>query len=727
MHIYRSDVYQNPKNIFYETEFEIKSIDDLRIATSYDYIPWKMAGKRCLENAIECDFIYHEYDNDHSDNFKEWVTIEKAQNEIYKGIDAYYLTSRNNYKPKAGKLPRPKFRVFMPCRKIVSVDKYNEYREVFRVWFPLCDHNALDAARFFYGFDKSEIEYKPGISILEWAQARIELENGEPLNADYDEKIYTEPEGKLNKGGRNAELKKYAGHIKFDFLDKTQDELFAMLWEWNLKHCEPPLAEKEIRDTVLKSTWKEIRKHREIRKAERQERGTTYTLDDVGDAEFLRDRLGKLYKWCDVKNCWLYFKDGVWNDDGNLIFIEECLKVFEERKAEIRKIKEVEAREEFYAHLGSLRNYKVYDRVLKAARSKMPVYAKEFNRDSYLLNCKNGTLNLKDFSFYEHRPEELHSKICAVEYKKAAAPPTIFLDFIETTFEGDLELINYVQKMLGFALTGDVSRQEFYIFHGDGGNGKSQLIATLQHIMGDYAYDVAAKRIMESKNNNNDTYLAQLRGIRALFCSEGGERARLDIALVKQLTDENASFNVAQKYEKPQQFKLSLHPFLITNPLPKIDENQDATWRRIRLIPFTHKVPPEKRILNFAAKMLEAGTSGIFNWYLEGLKKYYVEGLAAPEKVLAVTSKYKEKSDEIQQFIDDACEVGANFIVTVNSLLDAYKKWSGNKYIVARTFSPKLEEKGYKKTRAGNDRVSSFVGLRLLAGEGVENDNCFKD
>lgn len=727
MHIYRSNVYQNPKNVFYEMEFEIKSIEDLRIATRYDYVPWKMAGKRCLENAIECDFIYHEYDNNHSDDPSEWVTIEKAKSELYKGIEAYYLTSRNHNKEKEGKAPRPKFRVFMPCKKIISVEKYDQYKEYFRAWFPLCDHNALDAARFFLGFDSPEIEYVTGISILEWASARLEIENGPSLKDDYSEKIYVEPEGEIPAGSRNSELKKYAGHIKYDFLDKTIDELFEALNAWNKKHCNPEIPEKEIRNTVLKSTWKEIRKARKVRAAEREEKGTTYTLDDIGDAEFLRDTLSKVYKWCDHKGCWMYFKDGVWLDDGDLIFIEEVLKNFELRKKEIHLIKEVEAKEEFFKHLGSLRFYKNYERVIKAARSKMPVYMKQFNKDSYLLNCKNGTLNLKTFDFYEHRPEELHSKICEVEYQQKEKTPKIFLDFIETTFEGDQELINYVQKMLGFTLTGDVSRQEFYIFHGDGGNGKSQLIATLQHIMGEYAYDVAAKRIMESKNNNNDTYLAQLRGIRALFCSEGGERARLDIALVKQLTDENASFNVAQKYEKPQQFKLSLHPFLITNPLPKIDENQDATWRRIRLIPFTHKVPPEKRVLNFAAKMLAAGTSGIFNWYLEGLKKYYSEGLDAPEKVLAVTSKYKERSDEVQIFIDECCEVGKDFTVSTNNLLNAYKRWSGNKYLVARTFSPRIEEKGFAKVRAGKDREMSFAGLRLIFNEEHSEENTFKD
>jgi putative DNA primase/helicase len=708
MHIYRSKVYQNRENVFYPDEFEINSIKDLKEATRLDYMPGKTNGRRCNENVIYCDFIYHDYDNDFSENCADWITIDKARDEIYKGIRAYFISSRNHQKEKDGKPARPRFHVFLPTRQF-NPKQYEKYLPAFKEWFPLIDNDALDPARFFYGHTTPEIYYQDGIDILEWAKAKRALEIGE--SEEFEIPGYNEPKEKITEGARNGALKSYAGHIKLDFLDKEKEELFNALWKWNVEKCEPPISEKEVRSTVLKSTWKDIQKINSAREYEHRENTVKieYKFNDVGTAEFLRDTIGKGLRFCDDKKSWMYFLDGVWKRDNLHKVHKRARAAFRVWGKNVFKLKDDIQRGQGLSWLGKLTSYETCERVIKETRHHLSITPDDFDTNDHLLNFKNGTLNLLTKQFYEHRREEYHTKITNCNYDESAKPSKLWLDFIDLIFENNQEMISYIQKIMGLSLIGKNGREEFFIFHGKGKNGKSQFIAVFQDIFGSYCDSLSPEKIMESRIANNDTYIATLRDARALFCSESKESAFLDVSFVKKLTDQSQAFKVAQKYEKPQIFNFKLTPFLITNNKPVITETSDGTWRRIKMIPFKYQVPEEKKILKYAEVLKESGIEGICNWFLEGFYKSREDGVKEPEIVTSATTQYKVSSDGIQKFIDECCETGKDKKENRHALKKAFLNYAGlTKY---RSFEDKMNEKGFP-SKHSNGEYYFYIKLK---------------
>lgn len=641
----------------------------------------------------------------------------------------FMITTRSH-----GVKPGDHFRVGFPLGvKITNEKTYLEYLNQI-IAFCKGDKSCSDSVRMFFASGpKAVYDYHRGRSIMEYLtkDARESLMNAPPLEDDTsdpktldhwygltveDVKKHFETCG---EGERNAHFFGATGHLIFLEIE-DQEEILKIIEECNnlLKN---PKNWREERPKIISaiSIWK---KRKSKIDEEKKKPENKYGLDDIGLASFFAEEIKNDFRWCEEHDIWYCFEKGIWEKDYGLRINETCKKAMKKRielgKQKLKSMPSVE-KEKYIVALKKLRNSNKRSSIIKDTRSNVSIFAKQFDCNDMLLNFENGTLNLEHDIFYDHSRDEFHTKKVSCKYQEDAETPKMFLDFLQEIFLGDNDLIEYVQKIFGISLTGIADRQEFYILHGEGGNGKSVLVSIFSQLLDSYVYSMDAEKIMTNNQmSNKDTYLAQFKNKRAIFCFEGGQGKRLDVPLIKLLTGGEV-LNVAQKYEVAQEFKIKGKPFLITNPKPRIDDSEDAAlWRRLRMIPFDFKVEDNKRILGFEKVLLDAGRSGIMNWFIEGYKKYRKDGLKVPESVLAKTKEYRDESDELKIFLSECCEEGADFIVQSSALFESYIKWSTKpryaKYNQT-SFSLAMKNKGFIKKVWKETRSVHFFGVKLLS------------
>ncbi|HEX9971283.1 MAG TPA: phage/plasmid primase, P4 family [bacterium] len=500
--------------------------------------------------------------------------------------------------------------------------------------------------------------------------------------------------GKITPGGRNAMLTSFAGMLRKRGLDETS--ILQRVAMENQHRCDPPLPLDEVK-TIAKSVAAYPI--------------PDYDIDDIDDASKFNATLDSRFLWCEKHQCWYLFDCGIWQRDDERMILMQKVKAFVkdcEHDAVVQN--DDNAKKHFKAIARNLARMK---RIIDSMKSEVAVIADMFDKRDTLLNCRNGTYDLEHSDFYPHRKDELHTKQINAEYKPEAEPPKLWLDFLNEIFKSDKDLILYIQKVLGYSLAGGTGEQEFYILFGQGNNGKSQLIKAYSLLCGGYAHSMSADRIMMSKYQNNDTYMAQLKKIRSLFCSEASDMKTLDSALIKMLTGGEA-LTVAQKYERPETFEISAKIFLITNHKPTIRDSTEGIWRRVRLIPFDYEVPVEKRVQDFGIKLFEANPSGLLNWLIEGYKLYRIDGLKPPKIVLDHSKEYRNEEDLIVQFIDEKCVRSNSTQISLEELWKNYKTYleANGQHGTKKRFSRDLKEKKFRMERQGCGMVVMNLRMR---------------
>ncbi len=292
------------------------------------------------------------------------------------------------------------------------------------------------------------------------------------------------------------------------------------------------------------------------------------------------------------------------------------------------------------------------------------------------------------------------------------------------TFEGDVELIAYVQALLGICLSGAINEQIFPIFHGVGANGKSVLTDLLLTLLGEYATVAPPSLIIQTKYSEHPTEIADLRGRRLVIASETEEGGHLKLALIKRLTGDSrlkGRFMRADYFEFQRTHKL----VMVTNYLPEVDDNSPAIWRRLRVVPFRRIVPPDQRDPHLLAKLLEEAP-GILWWMVEGAARWYKDGLNACVAVEMATDAYRREADVIGRFIEENCEVDAlrtddTFRESLANLYEAYEEWCGSEGCKPKDkagFGSELRRREFApvQVREGERVYKARIGIRLKPG-----------
>jgi putative DNA primase/helicase len=436
-------------------------------------------------------------------------------------------------------------------------------------------------------------------------------------------------------------------------------------------------------------------------------------LTDLGNGERLAARHGADLHYVTVWKSWLIWDGRRWQRDDTCELERRAKKTVRAIWDEAKAAESSEDREKLAKHaLTSESNGRVRAMV-ECARSEpgIAIRYQEFDTHPFLLNVRNGTLDLSTGELRKHQRDDLLTKLTDVEYQPTAECP-LWLQFLDQTFEGDTVLTGYLQRAVGYSLTGDTREQCLHLMYGTGSNGKSTFLEVLQGLLGDYGVQADFATFVEKKGDGPRNDVARLAGARMVRSSEVGEGKRLNESLVKSLTGQDtiaARFLYSEAFEFQSTFKL----WLAANHKPVIRGTDHAIWRRVRLVPFTVTVPDDKKDETLKNRLLTE-LPGILRWAVEGCAGWLESGLRPPEVVLTATQAYRSESDVIGTFLDECCELSPKLEVSSTELYLAYKHWaktSGEYELSQRVFGLRLQERGFVARKEG---VIYRQGLRLL-------------
>lgn len=438
------------------------------------------------------------------------------------------------------------------------------------------------------------------------------------------------------------------------------------------------------------------------------------SLTDMGNADRLTRIHGKDILFCYPWNKWVVWNGKLWIQDESGEVDRKAEDAVRSIYAEAAREIDKERRQKIVKHAKSSESTSRIKAMIDRAKNRRPVLPDQFDKDKWLLNVQNGTIDLRTGEIRPHRREDLITKICPVEYRPDAECP-LWLNALAKWTNNNAELMAFLKRAAGYALTGDTSEHCLFFLHGDGRNGKSIFQGTLEYIMGDYAKTARAEMLMAKQRADAiPNEIAALMGIRYVSTTESESGKRLAEAMLKQWTGGDtisARFLHAEFFTFKPEFKI----FLASNHKPVIRGNDTAIWERIHLLPFTAYIPPGERDKRLADK-LKGEAPGILHWAVEGCLEWQEKGLQPPEIVRTATEEYRGEMDVLGDFIADCCTLQPNATVANTTLWAAYEEWgreNGEKYPVnRREFKRNLEQRGLVQKRTG---IRYWQGIGLLS------------
>lgn len=350
--------------------------------------------------------------------------------------------------------------------------------------------------------------------------------------------------------------------------------------------------------------------------------------------------------------------------------------------------------------------------VLASTESGIVVTPDGLDADPFLLNCTNGTLDLRTGELHDHDPADLLTKMSAAAFQPGAAGPE-FAKFLKRV-QPDPEMRAYIARLLGHGLEGRVVEHVLGIHHGVGRNGKGTLIGAVNTALGDYA-DAADPDLLTARTfDAHPTSTADLHGLRLAVLHETDKGRHLAEATVKRLTGGDR-LKARRMREDFWSFEPSHTFVMLTNHKPVISGTDEAIWARLRLVPWNVVIPPEERDLTLADK-LALELDAVLGFLVTGYQDWHQHGLRDPQQVMAATAEYRAESDALSRFIDQRCMAGHGTVGSTE-LFRAWAKWcadEGEEPGTQTSFSTVMENKGFDKFKDSSGRMR-WRGLGLAA------------
>jgi putative DNA primase/helicase len=423
-------------------------------------------------------------------------------------------------------------------------------------------------------------------------------------------------------------------------------------------------------------------------------------LTDSGNAERFAKRQRDKVKYCHSWRKWFVWDGTRWNIDvsGKIHLLAK--QTVRSILAEAATTGDDDACRKLVTFARQSEAATRRDAMLRLARSEppIPILPHELDRDPWLLNCLNGTVNLKTGKLYEHQQLDFITKKCPVAFN-ADAKATTWLSFLDTIFEGNTELISFMQRYCGYALTGDVTEQVMPILYGVGANGKSTFVSAILNMMGaDYAIKAPPEFLIRKNRNAHPTEIADLFGKRLIAAVETDEGRRFAEALVKELTGGDR-IRARRMREDFWEFAPTHKVVLACNHKPEIRGTDFAIWRRIRLVPFNVVIPPEKQDRQLPEK-LNVEMPGVLAWCVQGCLDWQRNGLGYPPDVERATENYRQDQDSLGAFLCERCLIGSAYRVRASVLYAEYKaqcESTGEVVLTQKRFGAQLSERGIKR------------------------------
>jgi len=424
------------------------------------------------------------------------------------------------------------------------------------------------------------------------------------------------------------------------------------------------------------------------------------------------------YTWCGTH--WVREDGDVWRDTA---LLSKLVKAEEEVWRAKVSANDTE-REEYDSIADALAKWSVKCEAVSAMMSAITILKKTLTVDAgtvdvnpWLLNCLNGTIDLRTGVIREHDPADRITRVIRLAYDPRVRAP-VWEDVIaKITMEDGLgagkPLVGFLKRWFGYCATGSTREQKFLVHYGQGSNGKSTMLDTIGDALGDYSGTAAPGLMIASKNANHPTEIADLFRMRMVTAHESGDGGVLREDFVKQAT---GSDKLKARYMRADFFEFSpTHKIqLVTNHRPIVKGQDHGIWRRILLIPYQARFgTPEEVNARRAhylkdvkvAERLQGEMQGVLTWIVEGAVEWYRDGLQEPDIVRLASDDYQSEQDRVKQFGEECCqaEVGAETPYTGDfGIYEAYREW--------------CREGGYNslsKQRLRGELERVFIGLEF--------------
>jgi putative DNA primase/helicase len=424
---------------------------------------------------------------------------------------------------------------------------------------------------------------------------------------------------------------------------------------------------------------------------------------EAGLAERLADKFACTFRYCDALEGWHRFDGAKWVR-GETGLMHACLETARGIPVEAVVAPTDEARTKILKFAITCEKSSTIRGAITIARD-LPAFVTEataFDADPWSLNLKNGTLDLGTGTLRPHNAKELHTQVATVSYDAEATCPR-WLAFLEEV-QPDPSARAFLQRLLGYMLTGLANERKFFVFYGEGDNGKSVVVNTIVRLLGDYGCTPERDLIIASDNDKHTTRIADLKGKRVAGMSENKQGRKFDEALLKNLTG-NEPITARRMRCDNMSFAMSAKLVISVNDRPRIEAGSKAVWNRLVEVPFGVKIPKE-RIDRSLEEKLFTEAAGILNWCLEGLAQWRVTGLGTCEAVERAGDDYKRENDDVGRFLAEMYQVDAVGRISRKELRAAFNTWTGqndaheSRSLSDRQFSARVRDCGVKEGKS---------------------------
>jgi putative DNA primase/helicase len=434
------------------------------------------------------------------------------------------------------------------------------------------------------------------------------------------------------------------------------------------------------------------------------------TLTDDGNARLLVSALRGQVIYNPERKQWLQWKHNRW------VWLASATPVVETMRSVVRSMQPADAAESSH-QVRSLGAKHIFDAVKLASYDPaVQIKIDSLDANPFVLNAPNGVIDLRNGTLTEPTPAGRHTKLtgCPIDMD---AEPTGWLEFLGQTFQGNVDMINYVQEISGYSATGLITHHILPFLHGPGANGKSVFLEVLMGVLGDYAAPAPIDLLLATAREDPSA-VANLAGKRLVVCSEVGPTARFNEPKVKVLTGGDrliARFLYGNLFE----FTPTHHLWLMGNHQPRVTAGGHSIWRRLRLVPFTHTVPEAAQIKGLGEHLITTEGPAILAWIVKGATAQFGAGLHEPSEVTVATTAYEEEEDHLGRFLEETYEVGggSGCREVTTDVMNRYRRWcenNGERVMPGQTFGRELRSRFNVDVAKSNGR-KLYTNLRLRA------------
>lgn len=400
-------------------------------------------------------------------------------------------------------------------------------------------------------------------------------------------------------------------------------------------------------------------------------------FSDLGNAERLKALFGHRIRYC-FERGWFVWNDSVWEQDLGPLVPALASQTARRTLRAAADLDNEESRKALTKHALRFESASRITGAVTLARGfqDLQVKAAFLDADPWVLNTPTGIVDLRTGNLLPHDPNRLCTKITRAPYQADAICPR-WEEFLLQVFQDDVELVFFIQRAFGIALTGDTSEQVLFFLWGSGANGKTVLLETLRFVLGSYAQAAPMSLWLSDRDERANAAtpdLAALKGARFVTSIESNAQRRLNEGLIKGVTGGDL-VPARELYGRPFNFNFEGKLFCASNHRPVVKGTDEGIWRRFVLIPFTRTFRPEERDRNLPGK-LRAEATGILRWGVDGCLAWQRDGLNPPPSVRAAVHDYREEQDRLGAWISERCILDPRLSAPVSELFEDFTQWA---------------------------------------------------